>query len=190
MNDIVNELKEKNCENTISKRKWTKTNERKWTKKCPNCSKELMYCNHRVLVRSINENWLCKVCSITGENNPSFGLRGKLSKKWKGCGDLTGRYWSVVLRGAKKRNIPIKITINDAWSQFLKQNGKCALSGVDIKLEILRWDGNASLDRIDSTKGYEIGNIQWVDKKINSMKSNMGEKDFIEWCKKVASYRA
>ena len=44
----------------------------------------------------------------------------------------------------------------------------------------------ASLDRIDSTKGYIDGNIQWVHKRINTMKMDMSQKDFIDFCKQVA----
>ena len=44
----------------------------------------------------------------------------------------------------------------------------------------------ASLDRIDSTKGYIEGNVQWVDKIVNAMKWNIPEKYFIEICKTIA----
>ena len=44
----------------------------------------------------------------------------------------------------------------------------------------------ASLDRIDSSKGYTTDNIQWVHKDINIMKNDYGNDYFIEICKKVA----
>jgi hypothetical protein len=46
--------------------------------------------------------------------------------------------------------------------------------------------GTASLDRIDSSKGYEEGNIQWVHKHINFMKRTYSQEYFIDMCKKVA----
>ena len=79
---------------------------------------------------------------------------------------------------------------------FLKQNKKCALSNVELCFGTLADVRNkgcrealASLDRIDSTKGYEIGNVQWIHKKLNIMKQNLSDLDFIEWCKKVSDYQ-
>ena len=43
----------------------------------------------------------------------------------------------------------------------------------------------ASLDRIDSSKGYIEGNVQWVHKRVNLMKGNMSTENFIEWCNLV-----
>jgi len=62
---------------------------------------------------------------------------------------------------------------------------KCALSGLPITLGKTQHDihmQSASLDRIDSSKGYELGNIQWVDKRIQKMKNNLSDDDFISLC--------
>lgn len=40
----------------------------------------------------------------------------------------------------------------------------------------------ASLDRIDSTKGYTEYNIQWVHKLINIAKSTLTNNQFISMC--------
>jgi hypothetical protein len=45
------------------------------------------------------------------------------------------------------------------------------------------------VDRIDSTKGYIVGNIQWVDKQINIMKNRMNEKDFLSLCEEIVKYK-
>lgn len=44
----------------------------------------------------------------------------------------------------------------------------------------------ASLDRIDSSKGYVIGNVQWVHKTINTMKMDLANSEFIKLCQMVA----
>ncbi len=44
----------------------------------------------------------------------------------------------------------------------------------------------ASLDRIDSTKGYTLDNIQWIHKDLNKMKMNFANDYFIKTCKLVA----
>ena len=84
------------------------------------------------------------------------------------------------------------IKIEDAWDQFELQKGKCAYTGVELILTTKygrKYGLNtASLDRIDSSRGYTIDNIQWVHKKINRIKSNLSEKEFIDWCKKVTDH--
>jgi len=46
----------------------------------------------------------------------------------------------------------------------------------------------ASLDRIDSTKGYTIDNVQWVHTIVNRMKWNTDENEFIKWCDDIYEY--
>jgi hypothetical protein len=43
----------------------------------------------------------------------------------------------------------------------------------------------ASLDRIDSKKGYVEGNVHWVHKDVNMMKRNFTEEYFINLCETV-----
>lgn len=78
------------------------------------------------------------------------------------------------------------------WEIFLKQGKKCALTGEILYFSPIQTDrkkSNASLDRIDSSKGYTENNIQWVLKNINLMKRELSDKDFIEICRKVVQYK-
>ena len=43
--------------------------------------------------------------------------------------------WNRYIRGAKARNLEFSISIEYAEQLFYNQNGKCALSGVDISFE-------------------------------------------------------
>lgn len=43
----------------------------------------------------------------------------------------------------------------------------------------------ASLDRINSSIGYTIDNVQWVHKKINMMKMDLSQEEFINYCRLV-----
>ena len=51
-----------------------------------------------------------------------------------------------------------------------------------------RSDGTASLDRIISTNGYTIDNIQWVHKDINELKWDKTYEELLSICKKVVEY--
>jgi len=119
------------------------------------------------------------------------GSSGENSFTWTGHKEITGSFFATIKSGAKRRKLDFKITIEYIWDLFLKQNRKCALSGVDIVFA-KSWnygknkEGTASLDRIDSTKGYIEGNVQWIHKDLQSMKWNKSDKIFIEWCKLIA----
>lgn len=114
---------------------------------------------------------------------------GKQHLQWTGYEEISGLYWGSIKHGAKIRDIPIEISIQDAWKQFEKQKRKCNLSGLDLafsKTNAQRKSfATASLDRIDSTKGYVRNNIQWIHKEINKMKNNIDQRRFIELCKYV-----
>jgi hypothetical protein len=112
-------------------------------------------------------------------------LAGKYSEKFKGYESISGTYWYTLKRNADERRLQFGITIQEAWALFVKQEGRCALTGVLLEPPYTRGIGTASIDRIDSAKGYLPGNIQWVHKDINIMKSDMKELDFIHLCSLV-----
>ena len=59
---------------------------------------------------------------------------GKHACNFKGYERIGGKYWGHLRTGAKRRNIPFDITIQDAWEIYTAQGGKCALSGLPIEL--------------------------------------------------------
>jgi len=110
---------------------------------------------------------------------------------WKGCGELSGYYWQQLINGACQRNIKFDLKIEYAWELFLKQGKRCALSlwGLTFMLTYKRRkEQTASLDRIDSSKGYEVGNVQWVHKDVNLMKNKLSQDRFIRLCKAIGKY--
>jgi len=108
--------------------------------------------------------------------------------KWTGCGDMSGKYWKSVIQKARERGINVEITAEMAWKQFLVQNRRCALTGVELVFATGTYQ-TASLDRIDSNLGYIPTNIQWVHKHINRMKNRFNTKEFIECCRRVVVYQ-
>lgn len=114
---------------------------------------------------------------------------GEYHKQWTGYKDISGDWWyNHVLRERKQRTrtkIPVTVTKEEAWDLYIKQNKKCALSGIDISIG---WGplNCASIDRIDNEKGYTLDNIQWVHKHVNFMKRTYTQEYFIEMCKLIA----
>lgn len=95
--------------------------------------------------------------------------------------------WRNAINGAKSRNIEFSISPDYVWGLYLTQDKKCALSGVDIFFG-KRHETTASIDRIDSNKGYICGNIQIIHKILNRIKINTPNNEFIMWCKSVANF--
>ena len=42
-----------------------------------------------------------------------------------------------------------------------------------------------TIDRIDSSKGYTVDNVQWVHKDINLMKNHFSESQLIDFCQRI-----
>lgn len=114
-----------------------------------------------------------------------IGIKNKTN--WQGYKDISKSYWQVINNNAKQRNLEFNITLKYIWKLFENQYASCALTGEEIILCPYNKQ-TASLDRIDSSKGYIKGNVQWVHKTINKLKNNFKEKEFVLWCGKVAAY--
>jgi hypothetical protein len=100
-------------------------------------------------------------------------------------------FFKKIQSNAIKRGLSFDLDIDYLWDLFLKQNKKCALTGVDINIVNATISKNhhlntASLDRIDSSKGYEKDNIRWVHKTINHIKSDIDDNDLIYLCHLIA----
>jgi len=141
-----------------------------------------------------NKMWLCKCeCGKKIKTNTQNLITGDT----RSCGcikfkfiDIMPRYCytrlkGIILRNGKQFNLSAKFLCN----LYKKQNGKCALSGLKI-IFAPRWnrlsEQTASLDRIDSKKGYTKNNVQWVHKDINFMKQEYPQDLFLFYCKKIS----
>lgn len=120
-------------------------------------------------------------------NNCGCAVRGK----WKGMGRLSLTYFNRTKRGARKRGLSFKVTMPYLWRLYENQNGLCALTRLPIPMPIHLYEPTeASLDRVDSSKGYTEENVQWVHKDIQRMKSDLSPKRFTELCQLVAQTMA
>ena len=84
---------------------------------------------------------------------------------------------------AKKRNIPFNLTLTD-----MHQIGfpiTCPILGIPIRFNRGSiQDDSISFDRIDSTKGYELDNIQIISWRANKLKNNAS----LEELKKISEF--
>lgn len=161
--------------------------------KC-SCGKEQLI---RAYFLEIGRQDCCKSCSQKRALAENISRQKFLKIGHDGIGNFTKTTYKYIKNCAKKRNISWseELTIEYLYDLLLKQNRKCALTGLNIDLTESRKDSNvnfllmtASLDRIDSSKGYEPNNVQWVHKHINKMKNNFKEDYFIKMCNLIVSH--
>lgn len=141
-----------------------------------------------------------KSCGCWSRDNAKKMMTGNKNyeKRIKGTKDIRTTYYNRVKKGANYRNLEFNITIEQMQELLEKQNYKCALTGIDLIMnrnnsafKVLKGKSGyntASLDRIDSSRGYTLDNIQWIHKDVNFMKQDFSEETFINWCKLVVNY--
>jgi hypothetical protein len=113
-----------------------------------------------------------------------------------GLDEFFERRVALAKHGANNRGIFFGISKDDVLGTFLNQEGRCALSGIDLDFKV---DGSMenglhglrapSIDRIDSSKDYLPDNIQITSAVINRMKANSPNEAFIELCRLIAVHR-
>ena len=150
--------------------------------------------------------WLCR-CKCGAERNfitAALSGNGKRpATQCKGCfrreqelknrvmSEIPNRFWDKLVHQATRRDITVNLTKQEAQDLFEQQGGQCLFTGevlyfTQFRSHFNRYT-NASLDRIDSSRPYELGNVQWVHKKINMMKGPLKDAEFVSWCQRVVS---
>lgn len=142
---------------------------------CQLCGREQQYTTGKDLNRAIKNNSICRSC-----NNKTRALN---LKKYK---EIPISWFDEKKRKAKKRGKFFEFDIEYIWQVYLRQNKKCALSGLPLDFNKDTDNAMVSVDRIDNNKGYIKRNIQLVHKDVNFMKYVYDQKYFIKMCKLVA----
>ena len=91
------------------------------------------------------------------------------------------RIWQKTKRSASNRNRPKKHTITKGYllKKLIESNGVCQKTGVPLTMTP-NHPFCASIDRIDSNKGYVPGNIQVVCQMFNYAKHDFDEMEFFD----------
>lgn len=123
-----------------------------------------------------NKDFSCDKCAQK--------LRAKRTTLANGrVGDLTLTEHTRLRKSAEKRGYAFEVSIEYLWNLFQEQKQICAITGDYIpSIE------EASLDRIDSSKGYIEGNVQWVTYQANVSKHTMTMEQLYEFCRKVLNH--
>lgn len=114
---------------------------------------------------------------------------------YKGTKNIGQDYFVSITKGLKRKSKTLEFNLTIEYLQQLleDQNFKCALSGIEISDKPIGNNNRSlrtfSLDRIDSSKGYIIGNVQWVHKTVQKMKMDLSQEEFIYFCQQIAKHK-
>lgn len=168
---------------------------------CDCCGKEFQKpeSEYKRNVRLGRHNFCSRSCSAKVNNKNRVGK--PISDKQREhllsiCDNQKDEYspFRYTLRNIKKRFKEVNIDLEYLKELWEKQEGKCPYTGLSLILPIYKnlkeipFIYRASLDRIDSSKGYVKGNVQFVSTPINLMKSEMSDLDTKKFLKLISSY--
>jgi hypothetical protein len=142
----------------------------KWGKNCSGCDAEQVYTRKDHAKQSYLRDWQCKKCIAQSKG---FSANMPVGNE--------RRTYNKFFKSAKSRNIKWDLTIEDMFSIY---TGFCSMTNWEISITYM--SQTASLDRIDSSIGYEVGNIQWVHTMVNMSKNKYDNNLFIKMCKDIA----
>lgn len=174
------------------------------TLRCPSCSTVFQKLRKEITRQNKQGNftfYCTRHCAAVGANKKRDPVKqqaaGHRLAQW--CkdnpskrGQNTANSFKIILRRIRQRVVSLRHWelnldveyLNHLWSS---QQGKCALSGVNMSLPTYKSGAGkltqASLDRVDSSKGYVPGNVQFVCMGLNFAKSNKSQQealDFVE----------
>lgn len=101
------------------------------------------------------------------------------------------------LRCANRRRKEVDITLEYLKKLWEEQKGICPYTGWDLVLPDCTsgWKSvndktqRASLDRIDCSRGYVEGNVQYVSFMANIAKGDMTDNEMFKFCEAVAEFK-
>ena len=108
-------------------------------------------------------------------------LSGNGNANWKGHEEISGSFLYQYRNDARKRGRPFDVSVEYLWELWLLQDGRCAYTFLSLE-----HGKTASIDRIDSDLGYVVGNVQWVHRDVNRMKSDFPQDYFLSMCRLIA----
>ncbi len=160
-------------------------------RKCRCCRKVKVLNEENFLRRDTQNGWRgrCRLCYNANErlkqesNNTEKQRYKNYRDKNKSLKPLD--YIFRTAKGNAKRGFrEFSIEKKDVYELWEKQNGICYYTNKPMKYDQGTYD-SVSLDRIDSSKGYVIGNIALTQYKVNIMKNNANLEELFDFCESI-----
>ena len=152
----------------------------RWCKLCSECGEPQDYLRRNYAIQSFLLGKTCKKCSNRKTENCHRGFIGEIRTSW----------FQKFESSARLRGLEFSITAKYIQKLWEEKDKKCALSGLPLDWQGVSNDITASIDRIDSSKGYIEDNVQVIHKHVNMMKQSYGNDYFIALCRSIARHNS
>jgi hypothetical protein len=184
--------KRNDCKDCVSTKRYNTTKPRVQTgeKYCPGCKDDLDVSEFNAdKYGKMGLQTYCKECFIEIKNKTLSILTSFIKNKLKDA------YHNAK---QKRKKVTVNITADDILDLYHEQDGKCAITGMEMTHISRRREAhekehiinkyNISIDRIDSNGNYAIDNIQLVCAIINRIKYDLEENTFLDLCDEIVEY--
>lgn len=152
-----------------------------WNCHCLVCKTKYEFSRPQIMRR---ERMPCPKCLYPSRYDPDL----------QPCGEITYLHMARIRRGAISRELEMEVKADYLWRLFLRQKRKCKLTDLPLTMGRLGKEGrkttSASLDRIDSDKGYVKGNVRWIHKELNFLKGDLSDERLLYWVEQIWKYHA
>lgn len=144
--------------------------------------------------KGVTNHFCSRSCAST-HRNLTLDLGNRMKKNLLIGNAMRDEYFGFryYVRKARARDKSMNLDLDYIKQLWESQKGRCAFTGI----ELTTWDSHryasgrknqirlASLDRIDSSKGYVKGNVQFVSSALNLAKSDLGDQEFRQGLKEL-----
>lgn len=161
------------------------------TCKCNNCGKDFEKpLNEYNRKKKLNTKMYCSRACAGKQNLKNLGdLKNNIPPK----NTYRANPFLYYIRNCKRRFKDFNLTVEYLEQLWNKQQGICPYTGINLLLNShmkrhkdVRFI--ASLDRIDNSKGYVEGNVQFISMVVNLMKYTLSHEETIEFLQIISSY--
>ena len=167
---------------------------------CPNCGQEAdkPTSEYNRNIKLGRNNFCSRSCSVSYGNKHRSHEYAKSEANIEHLKTISNNHrdeyspFRYTLRNAKKRFKEFNLDLEYLKELWETQKGICPYT--KIKLSLPEYSDTikdarirASLDRIDSNKGYIKGNVQFISTSINYMKNNLSHEETIEFLKTITT---
>lgn len=138
-------------------------------------------------------NRKCSICGVVklaskfaGTGNVCNVCRRRRSKDTNSESVRNFLHMKLIKAKSRRDGHPVEIEVDYLIDLWRLQKGMCGLSGLPMAFDENFPERSVSIDRIDCSKGYIVGNLRLVCSNVNFMRKNMLDSEFYWWCKAVA----
>lgn len=145
-------------------------------------------------VRKGRTEFFCSLSCHGRKHNEVHPQKGDLARLKGGRqkDDLSPFRWFMLRIKNRPEKGPTDLTVEHLKALWEQQQGVCPLTGWPLRLPVgvVGWGSKsspecASLDRIDNSKGYVIGNVRFVAVIANYARSDFSDADVVRFARAV-----